>query len=44
MIIIFSLGTKKLILTIIEKWNHPQILLVHERKEGHWLERRTCFH
>ncbi len=34
-LIVFSLSAKILILTIIGKWNHPQLLLIHERKGGH---------
>jgi hypothetical protein len=36
--LVFSLGTRILILTIIKEWNHPQIPLVHERKRGHSLK------
>jgi hypothetical protein len=32
--LVFSLGTRILILTIIKEWNHPQIPLVHERKKA----------
>jgi len=34
------LGTKIIILNIIEGWNHHQIPLVHEGKKGLWLEGR----
>ncbi len=33
--LLFLLGTRILILTIIGKWNHPKVPLVHKGKGGH---------
>ncbi len=45
-LIMISLGANILIITIIGKWNHPSLPLVHERKGGPWLKGRisTSFH
>ncbi len=44
--LVFSLGKRTHILTIIGKSNHFQVPLVDERKRGHWLEGgiSTSFH